>query len=77
MANNRFVLDTSAIFTLIEDEEGASRVELVLKKKRGPDLLGIPDGNDVYISTGKRGGNCYEPLCHAEANRRNNCMEYR
>ena len=32
MANNRFVLDTSAIFTLIEDEEGASRVELVLKK---------------------------------------------
>ena len=32
MANNRFVLDTSAIFTLIEDEEGASRVEKVLKK---------------------------------------------
>lgn len=32
MANNRFVLDTSAIFTLIEDEEGASRVEQVLKK---------------------------------------------
>jgi ribonuclease VapC len=32
MANNRFILDTSAIFTLIEDEEGASRVEQVLKK---------------------------------------------
>ena len=32
MANNRFVLDTSAIFTLIEDEEGASRVEQILKK---------------------------------------------
>lgn len=38
MANNRFVLDTSAIFTLIEDEEGASRVEQVLKK------------GDVFIS---------------------------
>jgi uncharacterized protein len=32
VANNRFVLDTSAIFTLIEDEEGADRVEQVLKK---------------------------------------------
>jgi len=32
VANNRFVLDTSAIFTLIEDEEGANRVEQVLKK---------------------------------------------
>lgn len=34
MANNRFVLDTSAIFTLIEDEEGASRVEQILKKSK-------------------------------------------
>lgn len=32
MANNRFVLDKSAIFTLIEDKEGASRVEQILKK---------------------------------------------
>ena len=32
MASNRFVLDTSAIFTLIEDEDGAERVEQVLKK---------------------------------------------
>jgi ribonuclease VapC len=32
MANNLFVLDTSAIFTLIEDEDGANRVEQILKK---------------------------------------------
>ncbi len=32
MANDRFVLDTSAIFALIEDESGANRVEQVLKK---------------------------------------------
>jgi predicted nucleic acid-binding protein len=38
MANNRFLLDTSAIFTLIEDEDGADRVEQILKK------------NDVIIS---------------------------
>ncbi|MCC6297785.1 MAG: PIN domain-containing protein [Anaerolineales bacterium] len=33
MANDRYVIDTSAIFTLIEDEEGASRVEQILKKE--------------------------------------------
>jgi ribonuclease VapC len=38
MANKRFTLDTSAILTLIEDEDGADRVERVLKK------------NDVVVS---------------------------
>jgi predicted nucleic acid-binding protein len=32
MANRRFVFDTSAIFTLIEDEEGADRVEQILRE---------------------------------------------
>lgn len=32
MANNRYVLDTSAIFTLIENEDGADRVEELLRK---------------------------------------------
>lgn len=32
MANNRYVLDTSAIFALIENEDGADRVEQVLKE---------------------------------------------
>lgn len=30
MADSRFVLDTSAIFTLIENEDGSDRVEQVL-----------------------------------------------
>jgi ribonuclease VapC len=34
MAGNHFILDTSAIFTLIEDEDGADRVEQVLKKNK-------------------------------------------
>lgn len=34
MAGNHFVLDTSAIFTLIEDEDGADRVEQILKKNK-------------------------------------------
>lgn len=38
MANNRFVLDASAILTLIDDEDGAERVEQILKK------------NDVIVS---------------------------
>ncbi|MFZ5822469.1 MAG: PIN domain-containing protein [Chloroflexota bacterium] len=32
MADSRFVLDTSAIFTLIEDEDGSDRVEQVLRE---------------------------------------------
>ena len=32
MAVSRFVLDTSALLTLIEDEDGADRVEEVLKR---------------------------------------------
>lgn len=32
MANNRFILDASAILTLIEDENGADRVEQILKE---------------------------------------------
>ncbi len=32
MANSRFALDTSAIFTLIEDEQGADRVEQILRE---------------------------------------------
>jgi ribonuclease VapC len=34
MPNSHFILDTSAIFTLIEDEEGAHRVEQVLRKSK-------------------------------------------
>ncbi len=32
MAAKRYVLDTSALFTLIENEDGADRVEQILKK---------------------------------------------
>jgi len=32
MADSRFVFDTSAIFTLIEDEDGSDRVEQILRE---------------------------------------------
>lgn len=32
MANSRYVLDTSAVFALIEDEDGADRVEQILEE---------------------------------------------
>ena len=54
MAKNRFVLDTSAIFTLIEDEEGASRVEQVIKK--GEVLLSwVALMEMIYISHQEKG----------------------
>ena len=61
MNANRFLLDTSAILTLIEDEDGADRVEEVLR--RGTALLPWPVLLEAYyISQQERG--------EAEANRR-------
>ena len=39
MANRPYLLDTSALFTLIEDEDGADRVESVLNKRRSDSHL--------------------------------------
>lgn len=52
--NDRFVLDTSALLTYIEDETGASRVKTILKKEKAtipwPALMEL-----FYITTRERG----------------------
>lgn len=61
MGLERFVLDTSALLTLIEDEAGADRVQQVLTEKQVV-LPWIVLLEMVYISQQERG--------HAEAERR-------
>ena len=61
MSNARYVLDTSALLTLIEDEPGAARVEQVLRSE----IVLIPwmcSFEGVYITQQERGA--------AEAERR-------